>query len=111
MSDLKLWKFRYSCRAGTLEGLFVATQKEIDKASKRTVYYGEVLGKHSDVELDLKPSYFTEQKVDPEALEKITASLGKTWSGRNPLEKIAEDDDEEEAEADAEAEEEDESEA
>lgn len=98
-----LWRFRYSCRAGTLEGLFVATDAEVDKACKKSVYYGEVLGKHSEVEMTLKPEHFERLDVDMTAVAKLTAVLGKTLCGRNPLAKIAEQE-EEEREADADAE-------
>ncbi len=98
-----LWRFRYSCRGGTLEGLFVATDAEVDKACGKTVHYGEALGKHSEVSIDLEPEHFERLDVDMEAVAKLTAVLGKTLSGRNPLARIAEQEEEEqEANADAE---------
>lgn len=98
-----LWRFSYSCRAGTLEGLFVATDAEVDAACKKSVYYGEVLGKHSDVEIALRPEHFERLDVDMAAVAKLTAVLGKTLSGRNPLARIAEREEvEQEANADAE---------
>lgn len=98
-----LWRFSYSCRAGTLEGLFVATDAEVDAACGKTVNYGEVLGKHSEVSIDLEPDHFERLDVDMEAVAKLTAVLGKTLCGRNPLAKIAEQErEEQEADADAE---------
>lgn len=53
MTQLKLWKFSEDYgRMGDVEGLFIATEEEIDKfLNKRTVFFGEVLGKHSDVDV------------------------------------------------------------
>ena len=98
MSELDcLWRFRYSCRSGTLEGLFVATDAEVDAACKKSVYFGEALGKHSEVEIALRPEHFTRLDVDMEAAAKLTAVLGKTLCGRNPLERIAEQEENEDA--------------
>lgn len=97
-----LWRFRYSRRGGTLEGLFVATDAEVDKACGKTVHYDEALGKHSEVSIDLEPEHFERLSVDMDAVAKLTAVLGKTLCGRNPLAKISEQEEEErEANADA----------
>lgn len=47
-----LYKFQLDCgRMGELEGLFISTQEKVDKLveSRIEVYFGEVLGKHSEV--------------------------------------------------------------
>jgi hypothetical protein len=51
MAQLKLWKFSENYgRMGDVEGLFIATEEEVDKfLDKRNVCFGEVLGKHSEV--------------------------------------------------------------
>lgn len=49
-------------RSGCLRGMFTATQAEVDAAMGRQCYFGEVLGKHSEVVIDLGPEHVT--KVD-----------------------------------------------
>lgn len=47
-----LYKFYADCgRMGQLEGIFISTQEKVDKLikSKIEVYFGEVLGKHSEI--------------------------------------------------------------
>ena len=49
---------------GTLEGLFIAPEEEVTNMMGKYVYFGEVLGKHSEVADDMTP----------EAIELIPAS-------------------------------------
>lgn len=53
MTELKLWKFsEYYGRMGNVEGLFIASEEEVDKfLDKRNICFGEVLGKHSEVDV------------------------------------------------------------
>jgi hypothetical protein len=48
-------------RMGDLSGIFVTTKNEIDEIinSERIVYFGECLGKHSDIYFKLKDDMFT----------------------------------------------------
>jgi hypothetical protein len=47
----KLFKFYWDCgRMGILDGLFIATQEQVDDIIGKNVYFGEVLGKHSEIE-------------------------------------------------------------
>jgi len=46
--------YKWSCdygRMGCVEGLFAATQEQVDNLSGKTVYFGEILGKHSEVKI------------------------------------------------------------
>ena len=74
-----LYKFHWDCgRQGDVNGLFVATQEEVDNLIG-TVEKDEI--KKVD--------------VDSDTVEKITRALGDTWCGYNPLHYIQEDDEEE----------------
>lgn len=81
-----IYKFSTSYgRMGTLEGVFTATKKQIDKliSSKIEVYFGEVLGKHSEVfgvieKKDIK--LVTNDAVAVEIFEKYNFA-----SGHNPF--------------------------
>ncbi len=83
----KLWKFYWDCgRMGDLDGLFVATQEAIDKVIGNEIYFGEVLGKHSEIYGVLEDKDLTEIKINEEAIDEIVAAVGSdTISGYNPL--------------------------
>ena len=92
----KLYKFYVDYgRSGELEGLFVADERDIIDLEGKTVYFGEVLGKHSDVELEIEKDMFTEIDVPEKALKAIEKELGATWSGFNPVEIYSEQEEEE----------------
>lgn len=45
-----LWKFRWDCgRQGDVMGVFKATKEEVKNAIGKEVYFGEILGKHSEI--------------------------------------------------------------
>lgn len=75
-------------RMGTLEGVFVADSAEVEALRDREVYFGEVLGKHSDCtwtfdDLDETVKVMTDDRPFIERFE----SLGLA-SGYNPLDYI-----------------------
>lgn len=81
-----LWKFDLYCgRSGDLDGLFVATELEVAEVIGKCAYFGEVLGKHSEVAGTLKETDIKKLDLDSETVEKVSKILGKTWSGFNPL--------------------------
>ena len=78
-----LWGFYWDCgRQGEVEGLFKATKEEVQDAIGREVYFGEILGKHSEVYGVLEEGEITLKSDDP--LEVINAFE----SGYNPLDYI-----------------------
>lgn len=85
MSDY-LWRFdcRFG-RMGSIHGLFVATEQDISKLTGQYAYFGEALGKHSEVYCDIEETFFTKIDLDSETVEKVSLILGYTWSGYNPL--------------------------
>lgn len=88
-----LVKFYWDCgRMGSLDGLFVCTEKELNEAFGQRLYFGEVLGKHSEI-------YGTFEKKDATIVsdedDKITWLLTvmdreDTISGYNPLKYLPE---------------------
>lgn len=89
MNQKYLWSFYWDCgRSGSLEGLFVATEKEIEEATGQEVYFGEVLGKHSEVYGTIDEGDISKVEISPEAVEEVSKHLGETWSGWNPLEYV-----------------------
>jgi len=86
MEQRYLWKFYWDCyRNGDVEGLFVATETKIKQAIGREVYFGEILGKHSEICGTLDECDIEKIDLDSETVERVTKVLGETWSGYNPL--------------------------
>jgi hypothetical protein len=91
MEELRyLWKFAwYMRRGGEVEGLFVATESEIAEAIGSYVYFGEILGKHSEVCGTIEEGEITKIDLDPESVKEVSKYLGEDWAGYNPLNYIA----------------------
>ena len=84
-----LWKFYWDCgRMGEVEGLFIATENEIQNAIGKNIYFGEILGKHSEVYGTLDENDLEKINLDSVSIERIAELLGDNWSGYNPLEYI-----------------------
>jgi hypothetical protein len=86
MSNKYLWKFNFECgRMGELHGLFVATEEEANNVIGQEAYFGEVLGKHSEIYGTIDRGEIQKVDLDAETVEKVAKILGETWSGYNPL--------------------------
>lgn len=75
-----VWSFYWDCgRSGVVEGTFIATKQEIKNSIGKQVYFGEILGKHSEV-------YGVLEKCDLELVsdDPVIVSTYNT-SGYNPL--------------------------
>lgn len=84
-----LYRFYWNCgRSGDLEGLFVATENEVAKAIGSDVYFGEVLGKHSEVYGILEEGDIIKLDISPEAVDEVCKFLGSDWSGFNPIDYV-----------------------
>jgi hypothetical protein len=90
--------FYWDCgRMGSVDGLFVTTPEELDAAYGKQVYFGEILGKHSEVYGDLQPKDITVKSDDPAFIDKLVEIIGSdNISGYNPLDYIEGDEDEDE---------------
>ena len=94
---LKLYSFHWDCgRSGDLDGLFVAEADQVESAIGKRLYFGEVLGKHSDVEGILEASDLEEVSNEQDKIIWLVDLLGTSISGFNPLEYLAEEEDEDE---------------
>lgn len=82
-----LVKFHWDCgRQGNVNGLFVTTAEEISKVIGQHVYFGEALGKHSDINGPLEASDFIEVCSDQDFITKLVHYLeSDTISGYNPF--------------------------
>lgn len=88
MTKKLLWQFYWDCgRMGDLEGLFIASQEEIDLILGEEIYFGEVLGKHSEIHGTLAKEDLILKSDDEEFITKLQEALGveRTISGFNPF--------------------------
>ncbi|SOK58440.1 hypothetical protein [Yersinia phage fHe-Yen9-04] len=84
----KLYEFCLDCgRMGDLTGLFIATEDELRALQGMTIYFGEALGKHSEVSIDdfKFEDHCTVKSDDSEKIDWLIGLLGYTLSGYNPL--------------------------
>jgi hypothetical protein len=66
----KIYKFQADFgRMGDLEGVFVSTDEQLHGLYGEEIYFGEVLGKHSEVILTLDPKHITEVTDDEKFIE------------------------------------------
>lgn len=80
-----VWQFQYDAgNMGILSGIFVATTGAVQETEGKTAYFGEVLGKHSDIAVRLKYSYFTKLSDDITFVKQFSEFGCST--GYNPLE-------------------------
>lgn len=86
---MKLWKFEAECgRMGTLSGMFFASDYDIERyLIGRDVYFGEVLGKHSDIHIVITREQLKEIKIDEITVRTLYEAVdGKdTLCGYNPF--------------------------
>lgn len=94
MEEKILVKWGWGFRGGVVEGLFVTTQSELNKAFGQEVYFGEILGKHSEVEGVLEEHEFEIISTDKAFVEQFQSIVG--YFGYNPLDYISEEDEEDE---------------
>ena len=93
----KLFSFYVDCgRQGSLDGLFIATQEEVGKAVGQEMYFGEVLGKHSDVQGTLEAHEVVVVSEDQDKVQWLEGLLSSSVSGFNPLDYIQESEEDEE---------------
>lgn len=85
-----LYSFFWDCgRAGSIEGLFIAEQSDVNAATGKEIYFGEVLGKHSEVCAELGADDVAVKSNDQELIAKLEAIFGQNVCGYNPLEYLA----------------------
>lgn len=93
----KLYKFSWDCgRQGYVEGLFIAEELDVENAIGKEVYFGEILGKHSEVYGVIEDGEIQEVKVSETTVKEMEEVLGCDISGYNPLGYIEEYEDEDE---------------
>ena len=81
-----LYSFYWDCgRMGDVQGLFISTQEQVDKLLGKEIYFGEILGKHSEVYGTIDEGDITLVSSDQDKVNWLLELLGGTVSGYNPL--------------------------
>lgn len=86
---MKLYEFKLDCgRMGFLDGLFVAEDSEVKELEGKYIYFGEALGKHSEISVLFSTKHhLTVKSEDEEFIKKLVDLMeDETISGYNPLE-------------------------
>ena len=95
MAKLKLYRFEMDCgRMGMLSGTFVT--ESLKPILGKRVYFGEVLGKHSEIEGVLDEGDFTLLTNDQDFINKFVEL--ECESGHNPFDYFEPEDEEDEEE-------------
>ena len=91
----KLYKFEVDFgRQGSLDGLFVSNESDFNMIIGKNVYFGEALGKHSDVEEVMTKEMFEVIELPDEVLDILEEKIGTTLSGFNPVDLLLEQEEE-----------------
>ena len=92
-----LAQFFLDCgRSGDVEGVFICTKQQIADAVGKDVYFGEILGKHSEVYGTLDEGDIEILSDDPKVIEVLLGVFPDgEISGYNPLSYVQEEDYEE----------------
>ena len=82
----KLYRFYWDCgRNGSVEGIFIAEEEDVKNAIGENVYFGEILGKHSEVYGILEESDIKELNVSSITVKELEKIAGTNICGYNPL--------------------------
>lgn len=83
-----IYSFYWDCgRLGNVSGMFVADVAEVDQSIGKRVYFGEILGKHSEIYGTLEQSDVELKTTDQDFIFKFEEIFGENYcEGYNPLE-------------------------
>jgi len=82
--------FRDYGRMGYLSGAFIATEEEISGIIGKKVYFGEVLGEHSEVVATMREEDFTLVRTSEEFIQEWE-KIGNLGGGINPFDYLEEE--------------------
>lgn len=82
----KLYNFEMDYgRMGSLDGLFIAEDNDIKDIIGKEIYFGEVLGKHSQVNGEMSEDMFKAIDIPEHVVDILEEKIGSTISGYNPF--------------------------
>lgn len=83
-------EFFWDCgRMGDLSGLFICDKQDLKSIEGKEVYFGEVLGKHSEISGTISADDFVIKTEDQDFIQKFIEIMGDgNISGYNPFDYI-----------------------
>ena len=84
----KLYSFGWDFGYSEMKGLFIAKEDDVKKLFGKEIYFGEVLGKHSEVVAEMGEGDIEERIVSPSTLAELKSVFGDTICGFNPLDYV-----------------------
>ena len=91
-----LVKYNEDFYCGDMSGLFICTKGDLETLNGREVYFGETLGKHSEVTTNDAYDYCEIVSEDQDLIHDLLTVFGSNnISGYNPLDYVEESEDEE----------------
>jgi len=91
VKKLNLYKFYWDCESGELSGLFIATEDEIKSIIGKNLYFGEVLGEHSEIEDEIEDGDIMLVDCNQSTVTDLQKVCGDTVCGYNPLDYLSEE--------------------
>ena len=90
----RIYNFYWDCEHGMIDSLFVADKKDVEDAIGKELYFGEVLGKHSEVygtleDEDICYIFSEDEDKDFDKIVERMETVG--WIGYNPLNYLREE--------------------
>lgn len=87
----KIYKFAVGSFSNSLESVFTAKEAEIDWIVGKDIWYGDVWGKHSSVQLTMNAEDFTVVSEDPAEVENFKKTIIITGEKHNPFNNLDEE--------------------
>lgn len=83
-----IYEFYWDCgRMGEVSGTFIANKADVAKIIGKDIYFGEILGKHSEVSGRIDAEDIVLKTDDRGFISMFEEIMGEGWStGINPLE-------------------------
>jgi hypothetical protein len=86
-----IYKFYWDYgRQGEVKGIFIATKEEVANIIGKEVYFGEILGKHSEI-YNTVDEEDIELITDDQAIIEVIEKIGILPTGYNPVDYYSED--------------------
>lgn len=88
-----IYSFYWDCgRMGNVAGMFVADIEKMEQSIGKRVYFGEILGKHSEIYGTLEQGDIELKTADQDFIFKFEEVMGEDFcEGYNPLDYLEEE--------------------
>lgn len=81
----KLYSFSIDTKHSFVGGLFIAEEEAVKSLIDKTIYFGEVDGKYSEIRWLVENGEIRERSDDQSLIATLESIFGETLSGYNPF--------------------------